>query len=105
MTFDGFYTQLQAGRDLSGSMAFCHHPQHLELSRRELVERATQLDGFGDRGGETREILLQYQVLGAGPDAGYGRFATDAAGHEDERDGGPDAVKQCQCGLSGARTA
>jgi len=100
MTFDGFYTQLEASRDLSRAVTLCHHSQHLDLSRRELVERPTQLHRFGDRSGEAPEIVLQYEVLCTAPDAGYGRFAIDDARHEYERRRGPDAVNECQRGLS-----
>jgi hypothetical protein len=100
MTFDGFYTQLEASRDLSRAVTLCHHSQHLDLSRRELVERPTQLHRFGDRSGEAAEIVLQYEVLCTAPDAGYGRLAIDDARHEYERRRGSDAVNECQRGLS-----
>ena len=100
MTFDGFYTQLESNRDFSRAVALCHHSQHFDLSRSQLVERATQLDGVGDRRGEAAEICFRYQVLGPGADAGYGRVAANGASHEDQRGRGPEAAQQCQRGLS-----
>jgi MEDS: MEthanogen/methylotroph, DcmR Sensory domain len=100
MTFDRFYTQLEASRDLSRAVALCHHSQHLDLSRRELFERPTQLHRFGDRSSEAAEIVFHYQVFCAAPDAGHGCFAIEDARHENERGRGPDAVKECQRGLS-----
>src|SRR6202158_5044807 len=94
MAFHGFYTQVETVCDFFRAMAFCNHSQHLDLSGRELVERATQLNRLGDRSGETAEICLQYQVLGTGADAGHRCFAIECVRHKDQRGRGPDILKQ-----------
>lgn len=100
VTLDRLYTQLETKRYLSRAMTLGHHSQHLDLSGRELVERATKLDGPSDRSGELAEICLCYQILSARADAGDGRVAVDGSCDEDQRGRGPDAAKQLQRGLS-----
>src|SRR5437762_9079367 len=100
MTFHRLDAQLQSIGYLPRAVSRRNHPQYLDLTWSELVQRPADGNSGRDRAREATEIAFEDYVLTAVAKACHRFLAVERAAHDDQRRGRPHLAEQIERGAS-----